>query len=225
MHGLTPPDIAIVRRIIADAESSVNCLIGIGGSLAQRVLSPRIARELEGQRLSDVDLLLIDIGDEEPVTARIDDYFKLMERSCDDGIWYYGLVHRATGKWVDFFTWAYPGTTVKAEFMGALREVSALESMALHLARELHIRSGTRLPIRVKWQHKLRMLYGLEELDRDRLESEFSAHRSYFTSVYPEAGNLNDYISAALRVRPTPPWRDWLFLLGWRLKKRKRLGR
>lgn len=226
MYGLTSADTALVRRVIADAEASVNCRIGIGGSLAQRALSPTIAHELASQRLSDVDLLLINIGSEEPATEDLGRHFKLMERSVDNGSWYYGLIHRATGKWVDLFTWTYPGATTAAEFMGTTRELSALESQVLHLARDIHLRSKSRrLPIRVKWQRKLRRLYELQELDRARLESEFAAHRPYFASMYSEAEDVEGYISSALRLRPTPPWRDWLFLIGWSLRKSERLGR
>ena len=222
--GLQKEDYEKVRRILIDAKASLNCEIGLAGSLAQRAISPHVVKLLHGQRLNDIDLLLIGATNVPPETPELRKRFRVVEVLHERG-WYYGLKHRSTGMWVDVFTAPFPLHTKTVSFDGETYKATSLESQILYLAHDILRRSAGCFPIRSKWIKKLSKLNGLLEIDRDVIQEEFTTHARHFSSVLRNPDNLSSsadaYIWLAASQKPTSYLSEKLFMIWWRLFLRK----
>ena len=225
MYGLREKDERIVAIVLEDVKKSITCEIGVGGSLAQRAVSPEMARMLEGKPVHDIDLILIDPGNASPALPSLHTDFHVMEKNSMSG-WYFGLTHRKTGAWVDLFTPNYERARKPILFLGKEYEAETIESQVLYLAQNILWRAQTGQTIRRKWPNKLRALMGLHELDTDAIQSEFKGHPDYFASVLPPKtelpANWHSYCELSFKQKCTPLWKDGLRAIKWYFWTRKR---
>jgi hypothetical protein len=223
--GLREQDQQNLILILEDMGRSVSCEVGIAGSLAQRAVSSQIRGSLEGEPLHDIDLMLLGAGPSAPELPGLREFFRVLEVVHSENSLYYGMIHKASGMWVDLFTPPYKQEFASVEISGRRYRVSRLESQMLYLAHDILHRAKTGYPIRTKWLVKLRTLCALPEIDWTAVESESKLHPEYLSSVLPGSEQVRlsakDFIATALSKKPTSKFRDKLFLVWWYFFLRK----
>lgn len=205
-------------KILEDARNSVHCEIGIAGSISQRLLSPTLATLLQGTRLHDVDIILLGTTDQSPELPQLRTLFRVMEMSYSEGRWYYGLSHKETGMWVDFFTPLYEQHFAPVIIEGKEYKATTLESQILYLTTDILSRSERKVPVRKKWIEKLALLMQLPETDHVLVKTEFDSHQNVFRSLLPSTKipfNVEDFIGMALSVKSTSWLKEKIFLFRW----------
>jgi len=222
--GLTEKDTEKFLQILTDAKECLNCEIGIGGSIAQRALSPKLTADLRNQALHDVDLLLIGTTEDSPELSSLRNKFRVIE-IVDSAGWYYGMIHKNTGMPVDLFTPTTGQKTRSVIINGERCEASTLESQILYLARDILRRTKNRFPVRKKWIDKLKTLVQLPAIDWQALEKEYTDNLDHFSQILPSPYYLpmkvDDFIQLAIHQKATSRLKEKLFLIRWFLFSRK----
>jgi len=173
-----------IIQILDDVKSSITGELGIGGSLAQRFLAPNLP-SLKEKLIdeSDLDLLLLPIENACEVTPSIKDKFIIVEISPLDDNYYFGLIHKATNRWVDLFPKVNKDCLVSIEIGGIKYLADGIENQATYLTRDILRRSSHNLPVRIKWIKKLKELYTYPSLNKSILKvSELEIQNALNTS-------------------------------------------
>ena len=201
---LTQKEFNKVFSVIRDVQKSISCDIALGGSLAQRVLRPEFAKTLAGKRVSDIDLVLLGGSLSAcPVLPTIKKYFYITYiKEMHDG-YYFGMIHKKTGRWVDLLTDPYEKQYKNIEIGGVSYKVSNLETQILWMARDIIWRIVKKLPIHKKYLNKLAWFLAAPSTDMAGLEQEYQSHQQHYLKKVPddkrgELSNARKYILYAI---------------------------
>ena len=178
---LTKKEFNKVFSVIRDVKNSITCEMALGGSLAQRVLRPEFAKTLAGKRVSDIDLVLLDGSLSAcPVLPSIKKYFFITYiKEMHDG-YYFGMIHKKTGRWVDLLTDPYPKEYKDIELGHEHYKVSTLETQILWMACDIIWRTVKKLPIHKKYLDKLAWFLTSPSTDMAGLEQEYQSHQQHY---------------------------------------------
>jgi hypothetical protein len=184
---LKEKDFKALIQILSDVRQSTDCDIAVGGSVAQRILIPEFAKSVAKKKLKDIDLLLLSSSLSDcSVLPQIKKYFYVLSISKSFNGYYFGLIHKKTGKWVDLFPLSYIRPFASAKIGEEAYKIETISSQVLYLAHNLLWRVKSGFEVRCKWVQKLEFLYSQPSLDIQAAEKEFLLYKEVLMEDFPK---------------------------------------
>ncbi|HXH27204.1 MAG TPA: hypothetical protein VNG90_04875 [Candidatus Acidoferrum sp.] len=205
---LNQQDTITIRQVLADAEPQITGKWLLGGSNGYRLLLPS---ELGAHSLANLNLVVYPKPGQsclELVAPGIKNNFYVTHIDRMGRGYYFGMVHKTSGLWVDIFTPEHTPSFVPVVVAGQAINVESIPETLYAILRDLLWRQQRGMLIRASLVEAAALLW--KYVDHDQLYRIFAAHPGEYQSLVPaDIAKTPEAITAhALTIAPFKP-ADW----------------